>query len=73
MNLIGFDHPVPTMAGDITINMPKKVDPTYLTVMSGYYSYSGISEKVEYEYVNRNQLNISIVEPLDRYEGLHVR
>lgn len=73
MNVIGFDHPVATLSSEITIKLPNKVDPNYMSVFSGYYFDNGISDKISYGYDRRNRLNITLKQPLEPYEGITVK
>ncbi|MBN2877999.1 MAG: DUF2207 domain-containing protein [Clostridia bacterium] len=70
INLIGHDHPTETYNSTMKITLPKKVDPTSISVISGYYFESGTEEKVAYEYTDRQVLTITLKEPLDTYEGI---
>lgn len=73
MNVIGYEHATTSMNANITIELPKKVDPTFISVVTGYYYDTGIEDKVAYEYVDRQTLNITLLEPLENYEGMTVK
>ncbi len=73
INAIGFDHPTHTNNSEITITLPKKVDPSSISVITGYYYGYGTEDKVSYEYKDRQALRITLNEPLDYYEGITVK
>ncbi len=73
MNVFGYDHPVVTKRANLKITLPFKVDPSYTTVISGFYYDSGISDKITYSYMNRKELFIEINSPLEAYEGITVK
>ena len=73
MNVFGYDHPVITKRANIKVTLPYKVDPLYTTVISGFYYDSGISDKITYAYLNRKELDIEIISPLEAYEGITVK
>lgn len=70
INLIGFDHNTHTNDSTINITLPKKVDPTNISVVSGYFFESGYDDKVEYKYIYNRTLKIRITTPLETYEGI---
>ena len=70
INLIGHDHPTETYNSHITIVLPKKVDPSSISVVSGYYFDNGTSDNVSYIYKDRQVLEISLLSPLEMYEGI---
>ncbi len=73
LNLIGHDHPTETYNSNITITLPKKVDPGNISVVTGYYYGYGYEYKITYEYIDRQTLHIILTEPLESYEGMTVK
>ena len=73
INLIGFDHPTNTYNSKITITLPQKVSPSSISIITGYYYGYGDEEKISYEYADRQTLKISLLSPLDYYEGITVK
>lgn len=73
MNVLGYENDTTIHNAHITIELPKRVDPSFLSVVTGYYYDSGIENKVSYEYVDRQTLDIRLLEQLDAYEGMTVK
>ena len=73
MNVIGFEHPVYTMNSSIEITLPVRTVPDYINVFSGFYYDESASDKVDFEYVNRNTLYVETLAPLEPYEGITVK